>query len=160
MEYFFTRDPASTNNCSTLFSFSDGTTADHLLASPCRGGNDPNSNHFALGFQQTGVNNNNEYLLVGPILSEGSTDMAVGSFNSTTGVASLYVNGAIVAQTPAGTGTGFNLSATATQDGINGSSPYGGYLAMDGSTADFRINDATISVSQAALNYLAGPGRA
>ena len=152
IEDFFTRSATSTNNYSTLFSLSDGSTTNYILASPGRG---DGTNQYGLAIKQVGVNGGAEVDLRGGILAPGSTNVSVQTFNASTGTATLFVNGVAAAQSAVGQLTGLTIGSFDIKDGIAGNDPYAD-KGLAGTTDDFRLDNTSLTATQVAINYLNG----
>ena len=151
VQQFFTRSATALNNYSTAFSFSKDTN-NYILGSAGRG---DGTNQYGWAIKQAGVNGGNEVLMRGGVLAAGSTHVSANVFNSVTGQATLFMDGVAVAQSAVGQLTGLNFSTVAVKGGINGNGPFGD-KAMGGSTNDFRLDNAALTATQVAKNYLAG----
>jgi hypothetical protein len=158
-----------TGGYQTLYSFSNGSNANSLVAVAKRQG-EANLASQSSAFKWAPDNtetivqtrtNKNPGAAGGLVLAS-----VVTTYDATTNMASIYLNGAIVSaidlnnSQPVGstTGTlaitGFNLSSL-TQLGIGGSSPYTDEV-VNGTISDFRIYSGALSLSQVANIYSLG----
>lgn len=138
----------------TLYSFSDSTADNYLLACPVRGGGPWQSSVAMKGASGTATGSW-DYFANGIYLDTPGVHQTVATYDGTT--LTYYVDGVLAnyADLPATvTNPGFNLS-TLTSIGINGGSPYGD-PALTGSTYDFRIYSGALSADQVAKVYALG----
>ena len=131
----------------SLFSFSDGTTANFLMGNPVMG-----YGPWPSGFNITGGSGSNNGSVRGIYLDDSSLHQVLLSFDGTN--FTYYIDGALAnysgyAATLAD--PGFNL-ATLPDIGINGGSPWGD-PALTGSTYDFRIYGQTLTPAQVSAVY-------
>ena len=130
----------------TLFSFSDGTGDNFLIAQPVRGG----TFQSFVGFQGAG-SGPDQKPLVGPIGDQGGTRNLTVTYDAPTSTASLYFEDTLQQSV---TVTGFNLSALSALIGIGGNAPFNDF-GLNGSTDEFRIYNNSVTQSQVtALNTL------
>jgi hypothetical protein len=138
----------------TLYSFSNSTIDNYLLATPVRGG-DPWQSSVAMRGAGGTATGGWDYFANGIYLDTPSLHQTVATYDGTT--LTYYVDGVLAnyASLPATvTNPGFNLS-TLTSIGINGGSPYGD-PTLTGTTYDFRIYSGALSADQVASVYALG----
>ncbi len=138
----------------TLYSFSDGTQGNYLLATPVRGG-DPWQSSVAMRGAGGTATGGWDYFANGIYLDSPGVHQVVATYDGTT--LTYYVDGQLAnyASLPATvTNPGFNLS-TLTDIGINGGSPYGD-PALTGSTYSFGIFSGALTAGQVSSLYSLG----
>ena len=143
---------------STLFAFSDGTTANYVLATPARG-NSP----YASGVAVVGGGGSTTEQQAGGIYLDngGFHDMMI-TFDGTN--LTYYLDGTLAPVNPISsvptsfTDAGLNLS-TLTDIAIAGGSPWSDH-SMSGKTFDFRIYGQTLTAAQVAAIYGLGTNAA
>jgi hypothetical protein len=146
----------STGNHTHLFDFSDGTTANVLIALPVDSNSSPYPSHAYAGVGghyaddfATSFNNGSG----GAWLDTGSLYQMALTYDGST--LSMYVNGALQVST---TISGLNLS-TLTTVGVAGGSPWTvSDPSIDGTTYAFDIFNETLSASQVSNVYGLGDG--
>lgn len=155
-----------TGGYQTLYSFSNGSNANSLVSVAKRQGeqniaSQSSAFKWAPNNAETIVQtrtNKNPGAAGGLVLAS-----VVTTYDATTNMASIYLNGAVVSAIDLNTNqpigsttgtlpiTGFNLSSL-TQLGIGGSSPYTDEV-VNGTISDFRIYSGALSQSQIASIY-------
>ena len=143
IQTFFTQTTVA--NFATLFSLA--TNQDNfLIAVPNRG----DTNALSLAAR---VNGGNQLILNGPALVSGTQYSMTGTYLASSGLLSLYINGAFV---QSGTITGLNLSSFTAFNGISGNAPYPD-PAFTGTNADFRIFNNALTAAQVSTLRGLGP---
>ena len=138
---------------STLFSFSDGTTGNYVLATPARGNYPYASGVAVIG----GGGNGSEQQALGQYHDDGALHEMVITYDGTT--LSYYLDGGLAtfpgqSVSPTLTDAGVNLS-TMTDIGIAGGSPWGDN-SINGYSYDFRLYGQALTSAQVAAVYALG----
>lgn len=144
----FTSSPAgATQSYSSLFSFAtQGSDHNFILFNAYR----PNTAGTSADFSQGTTGGNEVDVNAGsPLLANGLEHDIVLTYNATSGLVSIYNNGALAGTGNIGAGFNFSLTTTGTFDGINGNGPFGDN-SYNGSTDDFRIYGQALTASQVA----------
>ena len=141
----------------TAFSFSDGTTAQYLIAQPNRdAGQGWNSGVSVRG----GGGPAGEKLMMGspgdvfPDNPDQSPRQALVTYDGTNFI--YYWNGVQASAAPTATDPGFSLQSLAAKIGINSGSPFND-PSLKGYTTDFRIYQQPLTAEQVALLRSLGP---
>lgn len=142
----------------SIFSLST-STSNFILLNPNRNGGGTSADFDQPGVTGPGANGT-EVNIIDPGTSFkvggnfGTELQIVVTYVSSTGIASVYNDGTLLASGNVGTGFSFQAATNGAYDGINGGDAYGD-PDFQGSTDDFRIYSGALTTSQiAALDTL------